>query len=195
MTLTGVAGRLFSPLALAYIAAIVASLGVALTVTPALCCILLAHRPIKKSESRLTEWLTHHYRRWLAYVQHHGRTVAAIVVPLCVGALAALLFFNSQFLPSLHEGHYIVHMQLAPGASLQAGLRLGRRVSAALRKIPGVRSVALRMGRAELISDPVPSYAGEIGVDLKSLSGVVQARVLKQINATLAGFRRRQLLR
>ncbi len=189
LTLTGVTGRLFSPLALAYITAILASLLVALTVTPALCCVLLAHQPLDKQEPRYLRWLKRHYQNWLAGIGKHASAVMPAAVVLCVAALAALPFFKGQYLPEMREGHFIVHMQLDPGASLDEGLRMGNRVTAAIASVPGVESVAQRVGRANLLSGPAPSYKSEIQVNLKkSLSGNAQARILKQFDSLLRGF-------
>jgi len=189
LTLTGVTGRLFSPLAFAYIASILASLLVALTVTPALCCVLLAHQPLDKQEPRYIRWLKRHYQRWLTGIQKHAGLVMLAAALLCVAALAAIPFFKGQYLPEMREGHFIVHMQLNPGASLDEGLRMGNRVTAAIASVPGVESVAQRVGRANLLSGPAPSYKSEIQVNLKkSLSGNAQAKILKQFDSLLRGF-------
>lgn len=187
LTLSGVAGSLFAPLGIAYIAAIMASLAVALTVTPALAMTLL--RGAQESpEPRVQIWLKHQYLRWLTRVGRHPRALIAAVALLCIAALVTLPFLQGEFLPQLHEGHYIVHMRLAPGASLQASQGLGTHVTHALLAIPGVRSVAQRTGRASRIADPSPVFANEFEVDLKPLSGAGQQRVLNRIRHALAAF-------
>lgn len=187
LTLSGVAGSLFAPLGIAYIAAIMASLAVALTVTPALAMTLL--RGTQESpEPRVQIWLKRQYLRWLTRVGRHPRALIAAVALLCIAALVTLPFLQGEFLPQLHEGHYIVHMRLAPGASLQASQGLGTHVTHALLAIPGVRSVAQRTGRASRIADPSPVFANEFEVDLKPLSGAGQQRVLDRIRHALAAF-------
>ncbi len=187
LALSGVAGRLFAPLGLAYIAAILASLGVALTLTPALACVLLS-REHDTVEPRLQTRLKQRYTRLLARIEDRPRAVLLAVALLCVAGLAALPLLKGSFLPQLREGHYIVHMRLAPGASLDASQALGEHVSAALLQIPGIRSVAQRTGRATRIADPSPIFANEFEVDLDPLSGPGQQRVLDAIHKALARF-------
>ncbi|TAN02464.1 MAG: efflux RND transporter permease subunit [Rhodanobacteraceae bacterium] len=187
LTLSGVAGRLFAPLGVAYIAAIMASLAVALTLTPALALMLLRDAETER-EPTVQSWLKRHYGRLLARIDRRPRALVAALVLLCLAALIALPFLKGTFLPQLREGHYIVHMRLAPGASLQASQQLGMKVTHALLTIPGVRSVAQRTGRASLIADPAPIFSSEFAVDLKPLSGSGQQRVLDQIRQTLTRF-------
>ncbi|TAL77025.1 MAG: efflux RND transporter permease subunit [Beijerinckiaceae bacterium] len=187
LTLSGVAGRLFSPLGLAYIASILASLAVALTVTPALALALL-HHDAETTQPTLQTWLKTRYGRLLGRIEQRPRTVITGVVILCLVAVGGLPFLQSTFLPRLREGHYIVHMRLAPGASLEASQDLGRRVTEALLKLPGVRSVAQRTGRASRIEDPAPIFDNEFEVDLKPLSGTGQQRTLQQIQQALSAF-------
>ncbi|MDE2264708.1 MAG: efflux RND transporter permease subunit [Alphaproteobacteria bacterium] len=187
LTLSGVAGRLFSPLGLAYIASILASLVVALTVTPALALALLPH-DAEASEPRLQTWLKTRYGNLLIRIERRPRAVMISLIFLCLMALGALPFLQSTFLPRLREGHYIVHMRLAPGASLEASQDLGRRVTEALLKLPAVRSVAQRTGRASRIEDPAPIFDNEFEVDLRPLSGAGQQRTLQQIQHALSEF-------
>ncbi len=187
LTLSGVAGSLFAPLGIAYIAAIMASLAVALTVTPALALTLLRGTD-DTPEPALQRRLRQRYAGMLTRVEQHPRGLAITVVVLCLAALIVLPFLQGSFLPTLREGHYIVHMRLAPGASVQASQDLGVRVSRALLQVPGVRSVAQRIGRSARTVDPSPIFANEFEVDLQPLSGPGQQRVLKQIQQALLPF-------
>jgi len=187
LTLSGVAQRLFAPLGLAYIAAILASLVVAMTVTPALACLLLARDP-RQREPRFHAALRQRYDRLLQRVERHPRALLLGVALACVAGLGSLPLLHAGFLPELREGHYIVHMRLQPGASLAASQRLGERVSAALLGVPGVRYVGQRTGRAERVGDPEPIFATEFEVDLLPLSGPGQRRVVEAINTALARF-------
>ncbi len=189
LTLSGVAGKLFAPLGLTYILAILSSLGVALFVTPALTCLLLARKELKSQEPRLIKALKMRYRPLLANIEQHSNRVIAALLVAVVCALAVLPFLHASFIPELREGHYILHMSAIPGTSLQQSLDTGRRVSLALLKIPGIRSVAQRVGRANNSSDVYGTNAGELEVDLQpGLNGLAQARVLAQIRKTTAGF-------
>jgi CzcA family heavy metal efflux pump len=188
LTLSGVAGKLFAPLGLAYILAVLASLGVALTLTPALAFMLLGKKPLPRGDSRFVRSLKGHYGRWLSMVQDHARVVVVVVAALCLAALAAIPFLSGSFIPELKEGHYTVHMALAPGTSLSESMRVGARISAALLRVPGVRLVAQRAGRASDVVDPVGVNVSEFEVDLNTLSGKEQELALRNIRDALDGF-------
>ncbi len=188
LTLSGVAGKLFAPLGIAYILAILASLVVALTVTPALAYLLLTGKPLQAKEPRLTQGLKARYGRLLSRVEHRSRSVITAIVVLCIAALATLPFLGGSFIPEMKEGHYTVHMAAAPGTSLAESMRIGREIMRALGKISGVRLVAQRAGRAAEVVDPVGVNTSEFEVDLKPMSGSEQARTLANIQGILANF-------
>ncbi|TAM99890.1 MAG: efflux RND transporter permease subunit, partial [Rhodanobacteraceae bacterium] len=163
------------------------ALPISLIVTPALASTLLRSAQ-DTPEPKLQTWLKRHYVGWLTRAERHPRTIPVVVALLCVAALIALPFLRTEFLPQLHEDHYIVHMRLAPGASLEASQDLGAHVTRALLAVPGVRSVAQRTGRASRISDPAPPFASEFEVDLKPLSGAGQQHVLDRMRNALKPF-------
>ena len=188
LTLSGVAGKLFAPLGIAYILAILASLVVALTVTPALAYVLLTNKPLQAEEPRLAQGLKARYARLLSRIAHRSRLVISVIAVLCIAALATLPFLGGSFIPEMKEGHYIVHMAATPGTSLTESMRIGGEITRALSKIPGVRLVAQRAGRAAEVVDPVGVNTSEFEVDLKPLSGGEQTRTLADIQHTLARF-------
>lgn len=188
LTLSGVAGKLFAPLGIAYILAILASLIVALTVTPALAYVLLTGKALRTEEPRLVQGLKARYGRLLSRIEHRSRPIVVAIAVLCIAALAVLPFLGGSFIPEMKEGHYIVHMAAAPGTSLAESMRIGRQITRALSKISGVRLVAQRAGRAAEVVDPVGVNTSEFEVDLKPMSGSEQARALADIQRTLARF-------
>ena len=188
LLLSSVQGALFRPLGLAYIFATLASLAVALTVTPALTLMLLARRDGRTGEARVLGWLKRHYRRAVSWGVRHAVPVGAAAAVICLLALAALPFFGATFLPEFHEGHYLIHMSAVPGTSLDESLRLGQRVTAALKADPRIRSVAQRIGRAELSEDTWGTNYTEFEVALRPLSGEDAERVEDDLRSLLAGF-------
>lgn len=188
LTLTGVAGKLFAPLGIAYIIAILASLVVALTVTPALAYVLLTNKALPAKEPRFALALQAGYRSLLSRIAHHARLLIVVIATLCFAALATLPMLGSSFIPEMKEGHYIVHMAATPGTSLTESMRIGGEITRALSKIPGVRLVAQRAGRAAEVVDPVGVNTSEFEVDLKPMSGGEQTRTLADIQHTLARF-------
>jgi CzcA family heavy metal efflux pump len=188
LTLSGIAGRLFAPLGAAYIFAVLASLVVALTVTPALSMVLLARRDFEEREPPVVRWTKNRYVALLARVERHPRSVLLPVGALALFAILVLPFFGGAFLPELREGHFIVHMSAVPGTSLGESLRIGGRVTQALLRLPAVRSVSQQVGRAEKADDVFGSHYSEFHVDLKPLGGEAAEFAQADIRRVLAGF-------
>lgn len=188
LTMGGMAGRIFAPLGVTYIWAILASLLVALTVTPALSMMLLPRGELRQADPPPVRWLKARYERLLVRVERHPGAVMGTVAALVFAAVLSVPFLGGEFLPSLREGHFIVHMTAVPGTSLDESMRLGNQVSEALLKIPYVRDVGQRAGRAELSDDFSGTHSSEFEVDLKELSGAQTDRALAQIRQTLGNF-------
>ena len=188
LTMSGVAGRIFSPLGVTYIWSILASLVVALTVTPALSMLLLPRGEIRAVDPPLTRWLKGRYERLLTNVERHPNVVLGTVGLLIMAAILSTPFLSSTFLPSLKEGHFIVHMTAVPGTSLNESMRLGDSVTKDLLQIPYVREVAQRAGRAEGSDDYHGTHMNEFEVDLKELGGTATDKALADIRQTLKNF-------
>ncbi|MET0217991.1 MAG: efflux RND transporter permease subunit [Burkholderiales bacterium] len=187
LTLSGVAGKLFAPLGLAYIFAILVSLVVAMTLTPALCSLLLAHAPLKEADPPLIRWIKPRYARLLTRVERHPARVVGIVGLVLATGVGMLPFFSGEFIPALKEGHYIIHMTAVPGTSQQESLRIGKRVTAELLRIEGVQSVVQWVGRAERGADTFGVHYSEFEVEIGALPGREQTRILNAIRGALSG--------
>ena len=188
LLLTGVQGALFRPLALSYILATMASLLVALTVTPALTLLLLVVHQGRVAEAPVLTWLKRGYRRALAWSLSRPALLGTVVLLVCGAAAATVPFFGATFLPEFREGHYLVHMSAVPGTSLDESLRLGQRVTDVFRADPRVRSVAQRIGRAELSEDTWGTHYTEFEVSLVPLAGEAAETVEHDLRAMLLGF-------
>ncbi len=188
LMMTGIPGALFRPLGIAYILAVLASLLVALTLTPVLCTIFLGQKTLAKEEPPLVRLLKAGYRHVLLFVERVPALVIGGVAVLTVVGLLVLPSFRSAFLPPFHEGEYIVHMIGVPGSSLKDSLIVGKQVSAALRKVPYVAEVGQKAGRAHLSSTRGP-YQSEIDVALKpNLNGQQNQAALAGIQKVLKSF-------
>jgi CzcA family heavy metal efflux pump len=188
LTLSGLAGRIFLPLGLAYILAILASLVVALTITPALCFSLLGERDLPPQEPPMVRWSKARYRKLLLGVERAPRVVmAAVAIVVLIGAVV-LPFLQGFFLPELREGHFIVHVWSVPGTSLDESLRVGGQLTQALLKLPYVRLVAQRVGRAEASEDTWGTHYSELEVDLRPLQGAQAGRAKSEIRNILINF-------
>jgi CzcA family heavy metal efflux pump len=189
MTLSGIAGRMFAPLGLAYVLAVLASLAVALTVTPALATALIARRGLPEAEPPLALWTRKRYQALLARIARHPKTLIAAALAFTAAGCAALPFFGASFIPELKEGHFIVHMAAVPGTSIAESMRIGARVDRALLALPAVRSAAQHVGRAELADDTWGPNYSEFEVDLKpGLTGDEARAAEAEIRRALAGF-------
>ncbi len=189
LSLSGVAGKLFAPLGEAYIAAVFASLGVALTVTPALAYLLLGRTPSRSLEHAWIRKVKAAQARLLTTTEGHSRWLIVGITLLFLTAMAVLHSFGNNFLPEFRERHFIVHVSTEPGTSLAESLRLGRHISLALGRIPAVHSVAQRVGRAERTgTDTYGVNVSEFIVGLKPLSGDAQEHVLTRIRKILSEF-------
>jgi CzcA family heavy metal efflux pump len=166
--LSGIEGRMLRPLGLAYIVAIMASLVVALTVTPALAAYLL---PTSRAmETDRESWIVRHlkavYSRTLGPVLRHPGYVIAGAALLVVGAIALVPTLGRSFLPEFQEGTLVVSAITLPGTSLEQSDALGRRIEEILLAHPAVEETARRTGRAELDGHAQGANAAEIDVRL-----------------------------
>jgi len=189
MALSGLTGRLFAPLGLAYTLAVLASLAVALTLTPALAVALLPGR-VPPRDPPVIRWARAGYEALLRRLAQQPRTLIAAAALFTVIGCAALPFLRGEYIPELKEGHFVVHMSAVPGTSLDQSLRIGAHIADELRQIPAVSSVAQRAGRAEQSSEDTwgPHYS-EFEVDLQSgLSGGEATQAQSDLRRAFAGF-------
>jgi CzcA family heavy metal efflux pump len=187
LRMSGVQGRLFSPLGWAYILAIMASLAVALTVTPALCFVLLPDTA-GSAETAFVRRLKEAHRHALASGLEHPALVIISGAALCIAAVAILPFFGGGFIPELKERSFILHMASVPGTSLGESLRIGGNVTKALLHNPSVEAVAQRAGRAELGEDTFGPHQSEFDLRLKPLEHEDLDLIQDQLRRTLGDF-------
>ncbi len=167
--LGGVEGRLLRPLGFAYVVSILASLLVAVTVTPVLCSYLLpASKAVEtEHEGRLVTWLKARYARTLEHVLSMPRAVIGGAAVALAVTVAVIPFLGSAFLPEFNEGALTVSVVTVPGTSLAESNALGHRVERILLAQPEVATTDRRQGRAELDEHAQGVNAAEIDVTLR----------------------------
>jgi CzcA family heavy metal efflux pump len=165
--LEGLSGAFFRPLALSYILAILASLVVALTLTPALCLLLLPQTASKTAgDPPLVAFLKRHYRERLPAVLKKSRWVMRLMAAALVVTLASVPFLGEELLPDFQEYDFLMHWVEKPGTSLEAMTRITIRASDELRSIPGVRNFGAHIGRAEVSDEVVGPNFTELWISL-----------------------------
>ncbi|WP_324696038.1 efflux RND transporter permease subunit [Novosphingobium aerophilum] len=165
--LGGVAGTFFQPLAVAYVLAIAASLLVALTVTPALCLLILPNAPVtQERDTRFVRWLKRGYSGALPWVLMRSRMAGGVVAGGLVLAGLGYAGFKDQFLPDFRETDFLMHFVEKPGTSIEAMDRITMRASKELRAIPGVRNFGAHIGRAEQADEVVGPNFTELWISL-----------------------------
>jgi len=187
LLLSGLQGSFFGPLAASFSLATLASLVVALTVTPAAALLLLTRTEPHAEAAWLARLKDRHealLRRWSA-VPRRVIIASAIVTLL---AAAALPFFGSQLMPPFREGHFVVQALATPGTSLTAMKTLGARVAGDLLAIPGIVTVEQTMGRAESGEDTWEPNRSEFHIELKHMSGRAEGAIQAAIRAVLQHY-------
>ena len=167
--LPGIEGRLFTPLGVAYIVSILASMAVAMTITPVLCYYLLPKmKHIDHGDSALVRKLKAWDERLLNWSFDRARALLIGAVAVVVVALASIPFFAKSFLPPFNEGTLTVNVVLNPGSSLAESNQIGAQAENILLAVPEVTEVGRRTGRAELDEHAEGVHYSEIEVDLKA---------------------------
>ena len=188
LTISGVGGRFFGPLGIAFILAILGSLIVALTVTPALSVLLLKKKSLPKSEPSHIRLMKNIYAALLHKVQRHGKIVIAAAIIVVLIGLSLIPLLKSEFLPQMSEGHFNIHMHLATGTSLNESMKTGKKITKDLMKLPFVKLVAQRTGRAYESEDTPGPYYSEIDVSLKpGINNKLAEQAISKIMKQFAG--------
>ena len=188
-SLSGVEGKIFSPLGYAYITSILASLIVSLTVTPVMCYYLLAKSKVLKQnkDTAVVRGLKYLNLLILKWGLKNPRTVLGSTFLLFVIALFVFSRFGSEFLPEFNEGSLTVNVFARPGTSLEESNIIGTIAEKQMLKVPEVKYTARRTGRAELDEHAEGVHANEIEVELDySKSKREKKDVMDDIRAKLA---------
>lgn len=182
--LDGLAGSFFRPLAISYVLAVLASLVVALTVTPALSLWLLPRAAKSERQSPLTRLLKRCYRAALPAFVNHSRIVLSAMFAIFLAAAAAFPYLGEGFFPEFKETDFLMHWVGKPGTSLEAMTNSVISVSKELRAIPGVRNFGSHIGRAEVADEVVGPNFTElwISIDPKVDYDATHQRISEAVN-------------
>jgi CzcA family heavy metal efflux pump len=187
LTLSGLQGAFFRPLATAFLLAVTLSLVVAMSATPALCALLMRHYQPREEPA----WLRHAkvwQRAAITRLEGHAKLVLFAVLASGVLGLALLPVLGARLLPDFRENYLIAHAALRPGISLLETSRVGERIAARLTAIPGVKSVAEQIGRAENGQDPDAPNKSEFEIQLDPARTVSTEQLEERVRAVFDQF-------
>jgi CzcA family heavy metal efflux pump len=165
LMMSGLQGAFFRPLSIAFLLAVGLSLLVAMSATPAMSVLLMArHQP--KPEARFLWYCKRGQLRTIAWLNDRPRVLIAIVAATGIAGIVFLPLLGSRLLPDFRENYLIAHASLRAGISLTETARVGEQISKGLIAIPGVKSVAEQIGRAENGQDPDAPNKSEFEVQI-----------------------------
>ena len=172
LTLSGVEGKMFRPMATTVLLAVLASLVVALTVMPVLSWAVL--RGTRAQEVESDTWIMRRFHRWyepaLACTLRFPKLTVAIALVIFAGSLIAVPFLGREFIPRLDEGSIVIMMYRLPGISLGESKHGNQIIEGVLKRFPEVETVVSRTGRPEVATDPMALDQSDVYVMLKPRS-------------------------
>jgi Cu/Ag efflux pump CusA len=187
LMMTGIQGAFFRPLSLSFLLAVGLSLLVAMSATPALCALTMGrHQPKPEAPflGRCKRW------QWRAIegLGKHPRAVWTVLITSGIAGIVLLPLLGARLLPDFRENYLIAHAGLRPGISLAETTRIGQSISRALAAIPGVKSVAEQIGRAENGQDPDTPDRSEFEVQIDPQHGHTPTQIDAAIRAVFDDY-------
>jgi heavy metal efflux system protein len=193
-TLQGIEGKMFRPLALTMLFALLVSIVVALTIVPVLSELFLVRRP--EREFRLVRRFHDGYLRLLERAMARPKTTLGISLAILVLSCGLLPYLGTEFIPTLDEGAIAVNAVRLPNASLEGSVAVAQEVERRVRKFPEVATVVTKTGRAEISEDPMGPEQSDFFIMLKPRrewgSGRTKAELVEALNveiSTIPGLR------
>lgn len=182
----GVSGSFFETIGRSYVLAVVASMVVALTLTPALSAILLSKAPPARRTSPLLRWTAGRYTAALTRIVNRPRAALIAVGIVLLGGLAILPALGGPVIPSFKDGNLLVHLDAPPGTSAPEMRRIVAQVSRELRTVKGVGEVAGHVGRAVSSDQVADVNSSEVWVRIDQ--GADYERTKASIEGVVAGY-------
>ncbi|HKE62984.1 MAG TPA: CusA/CzcA family heavy metal efflux RND transporter [Nitrospira sp.] len=180
LSLHGMEGKMFKPLAYTIMIALLVSLILSLTLSPALCSLAL------KGGSEEDTWLLRHAKRWytpsLHWSLHHRRLVLVAAVALLTASLALFPFLGGEFIPILNEAAITPQTIRLPSISLEKSIEIEMEMQRAVLEFPEVRMVVSKIGRSELGNDPQEPNASDPVVSLKPMNQWTTAKTKPELD-------------
>lgn len=187
LNLTGIEGRLFTPLAISYLTALLASLVVSLSVTPVLCYFLLGKSELKEhGETKFVLWLKSKDKMFLDICLEKPKHVVMTVAILFLIAISLVPFMGKNFLPEFNEGTALATIGAKPGINIDEANKIGLQAEKLILEVPEVKSVSRRTGRAEKDEHAMGLNVSEIDIDFKKDMKRSRDEILNDIREKLS---------
>jgi cobalt-zinc-cadmium resistance protein CzcA len=180
LSLTGIEGKMFIPMALTVVFALAGSLILSLTYIPAAMTWLLRGH-VSETESPVIRYAKRWYRPALAYVMRNRKPVVAGAIGLVLASGALLPFLGSEFIPRLDEGALAIQVQQLPSVSLNQSIKTTTEVERVLMTFPEVTKVVSKTGRAEVATDPMSVDFSDLYIALKPPKEWTSARSREEL--------------
>ncbi len=186
MTLEGMEGKTFSPLAYTIAIALAVSLVVSLTLSPVLCAYILKGGGGEAKDTRIIAYLKAHYRRLLDYALAREKITIMVAVALLGTSFALFPFLGKSFIPTLKEGALTPVIIRVPSISLEESIEMEMEAMKLVAAIPGVASVVSKVGRGESPADPAGPNESDPIIAIDPDSGRTQDEVDEDIRKALS---------
>ena len=166
MTLSGVEGKMFTPMALTVVMALLAAMILSITFVPAMVALVTSGK-VKDEESKIVHWIKNFYNPILDWSLNHRYKLIAFVAIFFVFSASLSTRLGSEFIPSLDEGDVALHALRIPGTSLTQAIEMQYALEKEIKEIPEVKTIFAKVGTAEIATDPVPPNVADNFVILK----------------------------
>lgn len=180
LSLTGIEGKMFKPMALTVVFALVGALILSLTFVPAALTYILRGK-VAETESIIIRWAKQLYVPSLDFVLRYRGQALAIVTALVIGSFALFPFLGAEFIPRLEEGSLAVQVQRLPSVALTESVNIATNVEKVLRGFPEVTKVISKTGRAEVATDPMGVDISDVYVEMKPHDQWTSAKTREQL--------------
>jgi cobalt-zinc-cadmium resistance protein CzcA len=187
LTLQGIEGKLFTPMALTVVLALVGSLVLTFTVTPVLSALLLRHRGPER-EAWTIRWLKRAYAPALDWALRRGGLVVTVALLAVVAAGAAATRLGAEFIPQLDEGDLAIHALRLPSVSLEEAVEQASMIERELRQAfpDEIRTVVSKTGRPGIATDPMSVNVSDVLVLLHPHERWTRAHSRQELEAAIA---------
>lgn len=188
LSLQGVEGKMFRPMAFTFMSALTAALILSVTVMPVMASLFLA-RKVSVDDTRLVKWIKAQYEPLLAFAMARPRQMIGGAAAVFAVSVLVASQFGVEFVPKLDEGDLAIQAVRLPSVSLETSLEMTKAAERSLRKFPQVESVISKTGRPEIANDPMGVHQTDILVRMKPEhewpEKITKAELIEQMQAAL----------